>query len=84
MSHSAARDSPLFLTEADVAALLPIADAIVCVEDAFRLLGEERAVNHPRDRSGFPGAVLNAMWAVAPDRGWMGAKVYPVVRTDVP
>ena len=73
----------LFLREADVATLLPLPDAISSVEDAFRMLGSGEAVDHPRGRAEAGGAVLNAMWAIAPTIGAMGIKSYPIVRSDV-
>jgi ornithine cyclodeaminase/alanine dehydrogenase-like protein (mu-crystallin family) len=73
----------LFLREADVETLLPLSDAISAVEDAFGLLGSAEAVDHPRGRAEASGAVLNAMWAIAPTLGAMGIKSYPIVRSDV-
>lgn len=73
----------LFLREADVETLLPLSDAIAAVEDAFGLLGSGEAVDHPRGRAEAGGAVLNAMWAIAPTLGVMGVKSYPIVRSDV-
>ena len=73
----------LFLREADVEKLLPIPDAISAVENAFALLGAGEASDHPRGRAEAQGAVLNAMWAVAPTIDAMGVKAYPIVRSDV-
>ncbi|QIN78502.1 ornithine cyclodeaminase family protein [Rubrobacter marinus] len=73
----------LFLREAEVGQLLPLPDAISSVEDAFGMLGSGEAVDHPRGRAQADGAVLNAMWAIAPTLGAMGIKSYPIVRSDV-
>lgn len=73
----------LFLREAEVEALLTLPDAISAVEDAFGMLGSGEAADHPRGRAGAGGAVLNAMWAIAPTIGAMGVKSYPIVRSDV-
>lgn len=70
----------LWLTEADVSALLNMDDVIAAVEDGFRLLGQGAAVNQPRTRTVTPSAVLNVMHAAAPTRGVMGLKSYAVSR----
>ncbi len=72
----------LWLTEADVSALLNMDDVIAAVEDGFRLLGEGAAVNQPRTRTVTPSAVLNVMHAAAPTLGVMGLKSYAVSRRD--
>jgi alanine dehydrogenase len=74
----------VLLTEAQVDALLSMPIAIAAVEEGFRLLAHGEAQSFPRQRGGPPGAVLNVMWAVAPSRGLMAVKAYPVIRTDVP
>ncbi|MGQ0548935.1 MAG: ornithine cyclodeaminase family protein [Armatimonadota bacterium] len=68
----------LWLTEADVSALLRMDDVIAAVEHGFRLLGEGAAVNQPRTRSVTPSGVLNVMHAAAPTLGVMGVKSYAV------
>ena len=73
----------LFLTDADVARLLPIEDAIEQTEQGFRLLATGQATNAPRQRTAQEGATLNVMWALAPTRGVAGVKSYTVVRQDV-
>lgn len=77
------RVTALFLSERDVAELLPVDDAIAAVEQAFRLLTEDEAVNAPRQRSRAGVTTLNVMWAIAPSLDVMGVKTYPVTRTDV-
>jgi ornithine cyclodeaminase/alanine dehydrogenase len=72
-----------YLDDEAVSAHLSTADAIECVERAFRLLARGEAVNAPRRRSRSGDAVLNVMWALAPSEGVMGVKAYPVVRAGV-
>lgn len=71
------------LSDADVARLLPISDAISATERAFRLLAAGDALNEGRQRSEMSGASLNVMWAIAPTEGVLGVKSYTVVRRDV-
>lgn len=73
----------LLLRESEVDEHLAVPEAIEAVEEAFGLLGRGDAVNCPRRRGVAGGAVLNAMWALAPTLGAMGLKAYPIVRTDV-
>ena len=46
----------IFFTEDDVRSLLPMAEAVARVEEAFRLLGEKKAVNRPRRRVRLEGS----------------------------
>ena len=73
----------LYLHDADVSELLPLQDAVTCVEQAFRLLSEGTAVNVVRRRTLVEHVSLNVMWAAAPTLGVLGVKEYPVVRGDV-
>jgi ornithine cyclodeaminase/alanine dehydrogenase-like protein (mu-crystallin family) len=73
----------LLLDEKTVAALLTPADALACVEEAFRLVADGAAVNEPRHRTAVDGATLNIMWALAPTLDAIAVKSYPVVRADV-
>ncbi|MDQ4007118.1 MAG: ornithine cyclodeaminase family protein [Actinomycetota bacterium] len=73
----------LYLDDDDVASLLPMEVAITSVERAFRLLSDGTALNEVRHRTHADGAVLNVMWALAPEVGVLGVKAYPVVRQDV-
>lgn len=66
----------LLLREADVSRLLTVDDVIAAVEQGFRALGEEQAVNTPRSRSAIPGATLHVMHAALPQEGVMGVKAY--------
>ncbi len=68
---------PLLLREADVARVLKMDDVIRAVEDAFRHLGQHKAVNRPRQRSTtVTGTVLHVMSAALPPLGAMGLKAY--------
>lgn len=73
----------LYLDDAAVSALLPMPDAISCVDRAFRLLAVGAANNEVRHRSTVGGTTMNVMWAMAPTESVMGVKEYPVVRRDV-
>lgn len=73
----------LYLDDDDVSRLLPMDDAIDCVDKAFRLLADAAATNVVRQRSTWSGGSLNVMWAIAPTEGYLGVKEYPVVRSDV-
>lgn len=70
----------LYLDDGEVSSLLSRADALDCVERAFRLLAAGEATNAVRRRSQTGDATLNVMWALAPTEGIMGVKAYPVVR----
>lgn len=73
----------LYLDDDAVSSLLPMPDAICCVDKAFRLLADGAATNEVRRRSSLSGTTLNVMWAMAPTEAVMGVKEYPVVRSDV-
>ena len=62
----------LYLTEADVEKLLDMPTAVRAVEEAFRLLGEEKAGNQPRRRVMAGESVLHFMAAGAADLGAIG------------
>lgn len=73
----------LYLTEDDVAALLPMATALEAVEDAFRALAEpgpQHAENRPRQRVFVPGGLLHTMNASLPPAGVLGLKAYTTFR----
>ncbi len=68
-------DDPLYLTESDVLALLPMEDAIAAVRQAFRELAAGRAQNQPRRRLVLAsGSVLHQMAASC--GAYFGTKVY--------
>lgn len=73
----------LYLDDDDVAALLPMEDAVECVDSAFRMLSDASAVNEVRHRTETPDLALNVMWSVVPSAGVLGVKSYSVVRRDV-
>ncbi|MCL4395636.1 MAG: ornithine cyclodeaminase family protein [Chloroflexi bacterium] len=66
----------LFLTEQEVGDLLSMADALRVVEDAFRDLGNGRAVNRPRQRVRSEKMTLNVMPAGLVAAGYAGFKYY--------
>ena len=67
---------PLYLTEADVDALLDPADAVPIVEDSFRRLAAGEVVNQPRLRLQSTGRALALMGAVDSGLGVAGSKTY--------
>ncbi len=71
---------PLFIREEEVLRLLPMADALACVEEAFRLHGEGRAVNNPRTRVRTEGATLHSMGGAIPSLKALGYKAYTTAR----
>lgn len=70
----------LYLTESDVEQLLTMPDAMRVVEDAFRDLGQGRAINRPRQRLRVPNGILHMMPAGLPARGYIGFKYYSSFR----
>ncbi len=67
---------PLYLTEADVEALLTAADAVEAVEGAFRRLAAGVAENRPRYRLRLQQGALAVMAAVDHELGLAGVKTY--------
>jgi ornithine cyclodeaminase/alanine dehydrogenase-like protein (mu-crystallin family) len=65
----------LHLTEADVAALLPMEQAVRLVEDAFRTLAAGESQNQPRRRLVLPGGAMLHQLAGAWG-GYFGTKIY--------
>jgi alanine dehydrogenase len=71
----------LLLTEADVRSLLTMPIALEVVEDSLRRQGNGELVLHPRRRIKLPdNALLNYMAAGDSVRGYIGMKLYTVVR----
>jgi alanine dehydrogenase len=71
----------LLLTEADVRSLLTMPIALEVVEESFRQQGEGKLVLHPRHRVKLPdNSLLNYMVAADTVRGYIGMKLYTVVR----
>jgi alanine dehydrogenase len=71
----------LLLTEADVRSLLTMPIALEIVEESLRRQGNGELVLHPRRRVKLPdNALLHYMAAADPVRGYIGMKLYTVVR----
>jgi alanine dehydrogenase len=71
----------LLLTEADVRSLLTMPIALEIVEESVRQQGNGNLVLHPRRRVKLPdNAMLHYMAAADPARGYIGMKLYTVVR----
>lgn len=75
---------PLYLTEADVEALLAPAEAVAAVEDSFRRLASGEVVNKPRYRVVTESVSLAVMSAVDAALRLAGVKSYAVSSTGVP
>jgi alanine dehydrogenase len=71
---------PLYLTEADVEALVSPADAVAAIEDSFRRRGAGRVENRPRYRLALEHGRLAVMSAADLELGYAGAKVYAAFR----
>lgn len=67
---------PLYLTEADVARLVTIGDAIATTEQAFAAWRDPGTTNLPRGRAPVPPGFLNLMGATYGARGVLGHKSY--------
>jgi alanine dehydrogenase len=67
---------PLYLSEADIAALLTPADAVEAVEQSFRHLAAGTVENAPRRRLALDEGRLADMAASDLELGYAGAKVY--------
>lgn len=74
-----------YLTEAQVAALLPMGDAVKALEEAFRALAVGEARVQPRQRVALPGSVLQVMPAGihATGGGAQGLKAYVAGRSGI-
>src|SRR5580692_2031877 len=71
----------LLLTEADVRSLLTMPIALEVVEESLRQQGDGELVLHPRRRIKLPdNALLHYMAAADTARGYIGMKIYTVVR----
>ena len=67
---------PLYLTEADVTALLTPADAVAAVEGSFERLARGAIDNRPRQRMPLEEGVFAVMSAVDHELGYAGVKSY--------
>jgi ornithine cyclodeaminase/alanine dehydrogenase-like protein (mu-crystallin family) len=74
---------PLYLTEAEVAELLSVEDALEAVEGSFRRLAAGEVENVPRQRTRFEEGFLAVMWAVDRGLGLAGLKSYAAGRERV-
>ena len=70
---------PLYLSEADVSALLTPADAVPVIEECFRRLARGAVENMPRRRLAVPGGAYAVMAATDAELGVAGTKSYAVV-----
>jgi alanine dehydrogenase len=75
---------PLYLSEADVEALLTPADAVAAVEDSFRRLAAGEVLNRPRYRLQAEGVSLQVMSAVDTGLRLAGVKSYAASASGVP
>jgi alanine dehydrogenase len=73
--------SAIYLTEADVTALIDMPQSITIVEEAFRHLAAHEAENVPRVRARAPGIILHSMIASAGYLGYVGWKCYTTTRS---
>jgi ornithine cyclodeaminase/alanine dehydrogenase-like protein (mu-crystallin family) len=67
---------PLYLTEADVARLVTVDDAIRCLEDVFATWQDPATTNLPRQRAALAGGNLNLMGAACQAKNIFGLKAY--------
>jgi alanine dehydrogenase len=72
---------PLYLSEADVDALLPPADAVEAVEGCFARLASGAVENRPRFRLGLDDGRLNVLAAADLELGVAGLKAYAAFRS---
>lgn len=70
----------LFLTEAEVAELLPMAAALEAVEAAIKAQGLGLAINEPRRRIRTPAGMLHVMSGAVLPAGLLGFKAYTTFR----
>ena len=75
---------PLYLTEADVDALLTPADAVAAVEGSFRRLAAGAVENRPRERLRLEDGALAYMAAADHELGLAGVKTYAALTERTP
>jgi ornithine cyclodeaminase/alanine dehydrogenase len=69
-------NQPLYLTEADVARLVTVEDAIAVLEEAFALWRDPGTTNLPRQRARLAGGNFNLLGAACDKKGIFGLKAY--------
>jgi alanine dehydrogenase len=74
---------PLYLSEADVAALLSPSDAVAAVEESFRRLARGVVENLPRERLPLEEGMFAVMACVDSELGYAGLKAYPATPAGV-
>jgi alanine dehydrogenase len=72
--------SALYITEADVARLVTVKDAIGVLEQLFATWGQPATANIPRRRARLPGGALNLMGAAYGAKDVCGLKVYAAMK----
>jgi len=73
----------LFLTESDVQDLLPMDQALKCVEGSLMAQNEGGALNRSRERILLPHLSLHYMAGALPESQRVGLKVYTVTRQNL-
>jgi alanine dehydrogenase len=68
--------TPIFLSEADIAGLVNFAGTVDLLDDAFAASAKGAVVNRPRQRIPLGGPTYHLMAAGWPERGVVGLKVY--------
>jgi ornithine cyclodeaminase/alanine dehydrogenase len=67
---------PLYLSEADVARLVGVEDAIACLDGVFAAWRDPGTTNLPRQRARLAAGTLNLMGAACEAQGIFGLKAY--------
>ena len=70
----------LFLTESDVLELLPLEQALECVEASFKAQHRGEAINRSRERIFLTASSLHYMAAALPGENVVGMKIYTITR----
>ena len=68
--------APIYITEADVARLVTVQDAIATLAELFSTWGQPSTVNLPRRRAPLPGGAFNLMGAAYGAKNVYGLKAY--------
>jgi len=67
---------PLYLTEADIAQLVTVEDALACLDEVFAVWRDPGTTNLPRQRARLAAGTLNLMGAACEHQGIFGLKAY--------